>query len=234
LLPKFDILELRKDIFSDYKICIGYFGELSYFDLTISTYILSIKMVTDRETDYTVEIDNLFKRFENSEWKGSPLLSSIILLQCNNLEYKKNYERLLATANSAYLLRKEVNSDENDEIFSSPIRFIFSALNNSRRHNDAIIFFNKVGQKVFKSDRVIYNSAKIYSSVADSYFELEKFDLGESYQELALSKMHQTFLDLEHPDVIAEAKKLYKMLEKQGKKEEMKKIEERYNLKKYP
>lgn len=234
---------IAKEILNEYKEIITLFGDFSYFDLTISGYILTIMLDDlrwkesphdERHKFLTFKINHEIERFSNSKWSGSPLLSKFYLIRCFDLKAKKDFTGLLKSSNTALDLLNTIAVNNGDEILIEACGYRILSLNMTGYHGETVVFFEKLSKNILENEQKLNSISCIYSSVADSYFQLGKLDLGESYQELALSKIHNFYLDLEHPEVIAEAKKLYKMLEKRGKKGEMAKIEERYNLKKHP
>lgn len=224
-------LEL-KEIVSCRSSCVKLFGECSYVDLVATIEILLLKTASFPEQNFASEIASEINRFESSTWKGSPILSSLYLVQCSNSRNTKNYDAMYSSSVKAKEMRDMISGNKLDGMHLGPISYQFQALLGMKRYDSVVRLYKTVPSELLETTdrRYLASVAQIISAIASSYLETGNLDSACIYQELALSKVYQGFLERDHPAVTDQATKLQEFLAKKRDFITMRAIEERFNL----
>ncbi len=225
--------ERLKQMSECHKELIVVFGPASSVDLRITTEILANKVASFPERDFVDDISAEIDRFENSSWKGSPMLAHLYVVKCRNMVNLRSYGLAYDTILKVKKMHEEICPNKSDPIHLGPVSYEVQSLCSLGKYSDVLTIFRNIPDKLLDNDERKYLSgiSRIYSSIATSYYETGKIELAATYQELALGKAYQCFLDRDYPAVIEQAVKLRNILEKKGDLSAMRAIEERFNLK---
>lgn len=223
-------------ITTEVKELISFFGDLSYVDLNMTVFLITLKQMNDKTKTFTKELDEEVQRFQNSIWKNSFFLDQLILSQVENHMRQGEYQLSYTLSLKSLKMREQLCENQEDPFMLSPMAYKFKSLVGLKEYGRIIQDFKNIPLSLIELNDRGYQFiiSEICSSVAKAYFETNKVDLCVVYQELAVSKIYSIAFDRKHPFVKKEAIILQTYLAKKGDWAAVRTLEERYELKPLP
>lgn len=209
------------------------FGKESYTDMLITQEIIIIEMENKKENDFRKLIDDEILRFEKSIWKSSPELTSYYMIKCAELKKHNIFIECYECAKKIEAARLQIVENPESTALVGPISYELGSLCGLKKYELVIDRYKEISSGLLETESKYHHHgiAEIYASVAESYYYIQKKELACIYQEMALGKMYSCHGSRTDPSVLKAANKLQFYFANSGKWNELRSLEERYNLK---